>query len=191
MKLCECGCGAEVPIATRTRQAWGHVKGQPIRFIRGHHTSLQSRETAAHWKGGISRSKGYTLALAKGHPRATEKGYVFEHVLIAERAVGRFLVPPIEVHHFNELRSDNSPGNLVVCPDREYHLLLHQRRRSFLACGNANWRKCPYCKRYDNPVNMRQRPAGLCYHLECDRARQQATRNQTKTKGAVQTYGRN
>lgn len=36
MKLCECGCGQPAPIANHTRRALGHVKGQPIRFIRGH-----------------------------------------------------------------------------------------------------------------------------------------------------------
>lgn len=36
VKLCECGCGRPAPIATKTRTKLGHVKGQPIRFIRGH-----------------------------------------------------------------------------------------------------------------------------------------------------------
>lgn len=35
-KLCECGCGLPAPIATMTRKAKGHVKGQPVRFIAGH-----------------------------------------------------------------------------------------------------------------------------------------------------------
>lgn len=35
-KLCECGCGQPTPIATKTRTMLGHVKGQPVRFIRGH-----------------------------------------------------------------------------------------------------------------------------------------------------------
>jgi 5-methylcytosine-specific restriction endonuclease McrA len=35
--LCQCGCGRPAPIAKQTRDWLGHVKGQPIRFIRGHH----------------------------------------------------------------------------------------------------------------------------------------------------------
>lgn len=36
MKLCECGCGGLAPIAKKTRTRFGHVKGEPIRFIQGH-----------------------------------------------------------------------------------------------------------------------------------------------------------
>lgn len=35
--LCECGCGQPAPIATRTDRKWGAVKGQPRRFLHGHH----------------------------------------------------------------------------------------------------------------------------------------------------------
>lgn len=35
--LCECGCGGLAPIATRTNSRAGHIKGQPVRFILGHH----------------------------------------------------------------------------------------------------------------------------------------------------------
>lgn len=35
-QLCGCGCGEPAPIATRTRNTIGHVKGQPLKYIRGH-----------------------------------------------------------------------------------------------------------------------------------------------------------
>lgn len=36
MTLCECGCGNPAPISKRDRRERGQVKGQPVRFIRGH-----------------------------------------------------------------------------------------------------------------------------------------------------------
>lgn len=34
--LCECGCGGQTPLASQTHRAKGWIKGQPIRFIKGH-----------------------------------------------------------------------------------------------------------------------------------------------------------
>lgn len=38
---CECGCGGKAPIATATDTARGRVKGEPSRFIMGHHRRAQ------------------------------------------------------------------------------------------------------------------------------------------------------
>ncbi len=36
VKLCECGCGQATPIAKLNDSRYGHVKGQPVRFFKGH-----------------------------------------------------------------------------------------------------------------------------------------------------------
>ena len=77
------------------------------------------------------------------------------HIPIAELALGHPLTPGAEVHHVDENPFNNTPSNLVVCPDAAYHKLLHQRQRAFNACGNYGWRLCHFCKRYDAPENMR------------------------------------
>lgn len=38
IKLCECGCGNPAPIAPKTDNTYGWIKGHPKRFIRGHAT---------------------------------------------------------------------------------------------------------------------------------------------------------
>jgi hypothetical protein len=38
IKLCECGCGQAVSFAPHTDPKKGWVKGQPLRFVNGHHT---------------------------------------------------------------------------------------------------------------------------------------------------------
>lgn len=59
VKLCECGCGNPAPIAQRNIPRIGHVKGQPVRFVRGHanrgNTPSPSHKraiSAAHTKHG-------------------------------------------------------------------------------------------------------------------------------------------
>lgn len=49
-----------------------------------------------------------------GHPRADQGNYVFEHVLVMEEMLGRYLVPGENVHHRNGVKDDNRPENLEL-----------------------------------------------------------------------------
>lgn len=113
----------------------------------------------------------YSRLLRWDHPKANSKGYVYEHVLVSEKALGHPLPEGAEIHHVNEVKKDNRGNNLVICPNRKYHMLLHVRMDALAASGNADWRKCPYCKRYDDITNMSLHKSktgdGFYYHLGC------------------------
>ena len=108
---------------------------------------------------GYIEPSGYKLVSINGRK-------VREHVAIAEKILGRKLRNGEQVHHINGDRADNTPGNLVICPNTEYHRLLHLRQKSLAACGNPGWRQCNFCKKYDAPENLIFRKTEV-YHRSC------------------------
>lgn len=171
IKLCECGCGEPAPIAKENNARWNCIKGMPKRFIHGHSGKFYSGNKGKDWKGGISiHTKGYILKTQPDHPRANFRGYVFLHILVVEKALGKHIPKTSDVHHLDGNVKNNSNSNLVLCENRKYHMLLHQRQRAKDACGKPNFLKCCYCGEYDDPGNMAVYRNGTHgRHQKCDR----------------------
>lgn len=171
--FCACGCGLETGIPTKTNKKMGRIKGRPMRSLPGH-----GFKGANHpgWKGGkIVDFDGYVLIHSPGHPKANSGGYVREHILIIEKALGKFMPAKSQGHHHNGKKSDNRHENLIACEDNGYHLLLHQRARAYYVCGHADWRKCSICKQYDPPEKLYIN-RNTSYHNDCINKRQRDRR---------------
>lgn len=116
-------------------------------------------------------ASGYAYVNEPGHVRGV-RGWPKEHIVVAERALGRRLPPGALVHHINGVKDDNRPQNLVICQSQSYHALIHQRQRAYDATGNANLKYCHYCGKYDDPANMaahkrKKKPNPEYTHREC------------------------
>jgi hypothetical protein len=61
-----------------------------------------------------STKAGYIMVHAPGHPRARSSPYVFEHIIVMETVLARYLFPDETVHHRNGVRDDNRPENLEL-----------------------------------------------------------------------------
>lgn len=83
----------------------------------------------ANWKGGIKRSHGYILIQVPDHPRASRQGYVREHILIWERANGNSLPEGWVIHHYNGIKHDNRPSNLLAMPNKKHELYICSLQR--------------------------------------------------------------
>lgn len=158
--FCECGCGRKTNIATYNRPKYGWIKGKPIRFIHNHHHNGSRNHNFNNYK---SKSRIYNIITMHGRVDGKHK---FEHREIVEKIIGKPIPKRAVIHHVNGNGFDNRNCNLVVCDSLSYHSFIHQRTRAFNACGHASWRKCKFCKTYDNPINLHVK-SNNAYHSSC------------------------
>lgn len=153
-KFCECGCGQEVK----------------NRFIHGHNRMWKSGRNNPSWKGGKQiTSKGYIVIRKPEHPYCRADGTVFEHRLVMESYLGRYLDPDEEIHHINEVKTDNRIENLKLFQSHKEHIHFQYVRgrdewRCY-TCGNDTWVKRSTGKSvwYKHPILKNKHVCGYCY----------------------------
>ena len=158
--FCECGCNMKTNIAKKMHKKSGHIKGEPVRFIKGHYKRTQPAKGESY----ISFNRKYIFV--PDHHRNKKNNYIANSIVVAERLTGILIKLPAEVHHFDGNSLNDSPENLVICENSAYHNLLHGRKRAYDACGHAGWLKCPICKEHDDPENMYVNDK-THYHRKC------------------------
>lgn len=88
-----------------------------------------SGEKSKRWNGGkTTHSEGYILVRSKEHPSADSRGYVYEHRLVLEKHLGRYLRKDEHVHHKNGVKNDNRLENLEILTNSE-HSTLHIKEK--------------------------------------------------------------
>ena len=85
-----------------------------------------------NWKGGrIVRKGGYVLVYCPNHPRAI-KNYVYEHQLVMEEYMGRYLRNGEVVHHIDGNKHNNDISNLLLMTESDHtklHAILNNCKR--------------------------------------------------------------
>lgn len=94
-------------------------------------------------KDQVIHSGGYVLVWAPDHPRSS-RGRVLEHILVAERKLGRPLRDGETVHHIDKDKTNNDPANLRILSNSE-HATLHADERHPLVEASRVQLKCPEC----------------------------------------------
>lgn len=103
------------------------------RYVKGEHPSRAtefkkgafSREKHPFWKGGRHKlTTGYIVVNVPNHPRAY-RNEVYEHIVVAEKLLGRYLLRTERVHHINGIKGDNRPENLIVFRTHGEHMRHH------------------------------------------------------------------
>ena len=124
--LCQCGCGRKTRLARKTATNYGHVKGQPLRFIHGHHRgSYKTKRLVVDSSGchiwQLSKIKGY------GRLRVKE-GWVLAHRYYYKESYGS-IPDGMDLHHKCGVRACVNPEHLKPMP-RGCHGNHDRRRRT-------------------------------------------------------------
>jgi len=136
---------------------------------------MRSLENTLHgenhpfWKGGTwTRNGGRVYMCGSSHPFKRTHKCFSQACFVAMVVFGRELPVGTIVHHANGDPSNDSNNNLVLCENRAYHNLLHQRKRAYDECGDTKKRACQLCKQYDFIDNLYVSPDGnTIRHRRC------------------------
>lgn len=133
----------------RTRLSMLSLRKRPGSYEKKDKTLPQGVMFKPHYK----RKGGYLLQRAPDHPFCNGSGYVLQHRLICEEALGRYLTADEQCHHLNEVKSDNRIENLLVVPNFAVHRYFHNHPPEWVP-------RCDCCGR-PRPEMLKGRPEGI------------------------------
>lgn len=95
---------------------------------KGHICSEETRRkiSISNLKDGrILNKAGYALVHKPEHPNVIYGNYVYEHRIIMEEMLGRYLELEERVHHINGIKNDNRKENLMLFKNTGEHTKYH------------------------------------------------------------------
>lgn len=96
------------------------MKGRiPAFILQGKHNHPSGKNHPL-WKEGKIKFGQYVSILKPEHP-FNSGGYVFEHRLVIEKIIGRYLISTEVVHHINSIKNDNRSKNLIAFINQSIH----------------------------------------------------------------------
>jgi hypothetical protein len=108
---------------------------------------------------------GYVLVYFPEHPKS-HNGYIYQHIMVVEKLLGRYLYPEERVHHIDGDRGNNKKSNLLLCSCDSQHKRIHH---GWKMRDNKWFKKCFGCKKllevennFHKRGNKNKTPINLC-----------------------------
>lgn len=126
--LCHCGCGILAPIALGTDRRFGLVKGEPVRYINGHHLMLPETYTVED-RGYDTPCWVFRNATRDGYGYVQREGlFIYVHRYFYERENGP-IAPNLDLHHECRTRNCVRSSHLTPLTRTEHNDIHHTKRR--------------------------------------------------------------
>lgn len=125
-----------------------------FRWLKKFNIKSRAHGTRTHkQRNKLLNKDGYILIWTPEHPNANVDGYVFEHRLVMEKHLSRYLESQEIIHHINEIRTDNRIENLQLLPSKGMHNKIH-----FSGSKNPNYKdgRCKDRKEYEHIRKMKK-----------------------------------
>jgi len=164
-KRCECSpdCPEFIPMMRNKRTV--------RRFKYGHQNKGKNHpkygKQSSNWKGGRKLHGGYWHIYKPDHPFCNFHGYVYEHRLVMEEYLGRYLTEQEEIHHLDCNRENNRIGNLMLFANHGEHskyemggtIRIDMSTRYCFLCGSTE----TYITKKGRPHWLRYQNGIICY----------------------------
>jgi hypothetical protein len=143
LKTCICGCGHLIPDINKL--------GKVSTYKHGHNNRIKPYQPLKYdsyreYNGGIIVDKdGYVCIKTPNHARAT-KGhpYIYEHVLVMENHLERYLRDSELVHHIDGDKQNNRLKNLQLTTNSK-HVSFHAKQRYDNCKHELHGDRCKLC----------------------------------------------
>jgi hypothetical protein len=111
----------------------------------------------------------------------------YVHREIAKQVLGHEIPRNVEIHHVDGNGKNNNHDNLVICENKSYHMLLHNRSNGLRACGNVHARLCYGCKQWKDKSEFQKKWKNrdiveLCKECASTKAKEKRGKNKDKLK---------
>ena len=100
----------------------------------------------------------YKRVYCPDHPGASKEGRVYEHRLIMEKKLGRYLEPNEEVHHIDHNPRNNDPDNLMLFTNHSEHTRHEMIGNNRNPKINMDNRICSNCNSNETYIKPTGRP---------------------------------
>lgn len=121
--------------------------------------------------------KNYKRIFKPDHPKSSSDGMVPEHIVVAEKKLGRYLKETEVVHHIDEDKHNNNEENLLVFATNGDHVAYHNNKELGIYKDGDVWRTnrtrnpliCAYCNKEFIPQTSKEAKTRKYCSVECSR----------------------